>query len=130
MVYTSFTLILAFIESIRIKVVHGKVLNVKKVWSVAGAIAAFIITVAIFSQWDWYVLCLAFACIGVRGIFYDPALNLFRGEYIDYESQSTNSKADKAERRNGVNFWQQRLIYLGIALTGYGLFIISHLIFE
>lgn len=128
--YAAFTILLAFIEKLRIKAKWGEVLNIKHSWSGAGAILAFIATVAIFNQWNLYVLCLGVSCIGVRGVIYDPVLNLFRGEYIDYESPTTNSKSDKAEKKRNINFWGQRLLYLILAVAGYGLFIVSHLIFD
>lgn len=128
--YAAFTVLLAFIESIRIKAVHGKVLNVKKVWSVAGAVAAFVLLVIIFKQWNLFIICIGLSCIGIRGVFYDPSLNIFLGRYLDQDGDTSNSKTDRAERKRKISFWMQRLLYLILAAAGYGLFIVSHLIFK
>lgn len=128
--YAGFTILLAFIEKLRIKANWGKVVNINHWYSFAGAVAAFIVTVAIFHQWNLYILCLALACIGVRGVFYDPSLNLFLGRYIDAESESSNNKSDALERKRKISFWMQRLLYLILTIAGYLLFYVAHLIFK
>lgn len=130
LIYTGFTILLAFIEKLRIKAKWGEVLNIKHSISGAGAIVAFLITVAIFNQWNLYTICLGISCWGIRGVFYDPILNLFRGQYIDYESPTSDSKTDFFEHNRHLGFWVQRLLYLLLAAAGYGLFIVSHLIFK
>ena len=128
--YAAFTVLLCAIEKWRIDAKKGEVLNIKHSWSGAGAILAFIATVAIFNQWNLYVLCLGVSCWGIRGAIYDPVLNIFRGEYIDYESPTTDSKSDKAEKKRKISFWMQRLLYLILAAAGYGLYLVSILIFK
>ena len=129
LVYGSFTILLAFIENLRINAKKGEVLNIKHSWSGFGAIVAFIVTVAIFKQWNLYVLCLGISCIGMRGVFYDPALNLFLGRYIDAESETTDNKTDFFEKNRHISFWVQRLLYLVLTAAGFALYYVSHLIF-
>ena len=128
--YAALTILLAIIEKYRIKANWGEILNIKHSWSGAGAIAAFILLLALFNQWNLYMICIGICCWGIRGIFYDPALNLLRGEYIDYESDSTTSKTDKAEKKRKISFWMQRLLYFLLAAAGYGLYYVAILIFK
>lgn len=128
--YGSLSILLAFIESLRIDAVKGEVENINHSWSVAGGIAAFIVLVIIFRQWNMYVICLGISCLGVRGVFYDPALNLFLNRYIDQVSIKTTSGTDRLEQKNKLSFWVQRLLYLILAAAGFGLFVVAHLIFK
>jgi hypothetical protein len=127
--YFGLTLLLAVIETLRIDAVKGKVANVKKVWSVTGAVVAFIVLVCIFHTWSLLIIPLGIACIGIRGVFYDPTLNLCLGRYIDAESIKTNSKVDGIERKRKINFWTQRAMYLGLFICGFALYVISIFIF-
>jgi hypothetical protein len=110
-------LLLPAIERWRFNASYGKVVNLNKKITVAIAIAAWLIMCGFLGLYEWAVIFFALACFGIRGMFYDPSLNLFLGRYIDAESETTNSKTDKAERKLNIGFWWQRLIYLGIAVV-------------
>lgn len=64
---------------------------------------------------NWLAIPFIFACVGIRGVLYDPFLNLFNREKIDKESTSSNSFTDT--RFNKIGFWPRRLIYAGVAVV-------------
>ncbi len=66
------------------------------------------------------VLVLGIFYASVRGVLYDPILNILRGRSINYISTTTNSIIDFIERVGlKWSFWTERLVYLFIAmLTG------------
>jgi len=102
----------AGIEWIRWKSSYGKVANLNKTWTKVIAVALFAAAVLIIEMnvW-WHIVIYGLGCIGVRGMVYDPALNLYFGRYIDDESETTNSKTDDRERKLGLSFWGQRSAY-------------------
>ena len=120
--YLLFTVIAAHIDAIRIK--NSKKANINHTYSVLIGFAFFLIVVVLFNiigtllNVKWIIF--AFICIGIRGVFYDPALNLFRGLSIDYTSKTTTSLTDKFL----TDFWTERIVY-GVGLL---LFIILYYI--
>ena len=100
--YILFTVIAAHIDAIRIK--KSKKANINHAYSVAIGFAFFII-VGFLLNVKWILFGLI--CIGIRGVFYDPALNLFRGLPIDYTSKTTTSLTDKFL----TDFWTERIVY-------------------
>jgi hypothetical protein len=114
------TIISAIIEAIRINLSKGKVYNINKLWTytigfcMLGACLA--LSVDYYDEiWPQDVFCYIIYFAFVRGVIYDPLLNMLRGLKIDYISKTTNSIIDKAVG-NRVNFWVLRIIYLVIAL--------------
>ena len=77
---------------------------------------AFFIIVGLLFNVKWFLFALV--CVGIRGVFYDPSLNLFRGLSIDYTSKTTTSLTDKFL----TDFWTERVVY-GVGLL---LFIILY----
>ena len=111
--YILFTVIAAHIDSIRIK--KSKKANINHFYSVVIGFAFFLITGFLFNvKWGLFALI----CVGIRGVFYDPILNLFRGLKIDYTSKTTTSLTDKFL----TDFWTERVVY-GVGLI---LFIILY----
>lgn len=110
-------LLLPFIEYKRWKKTYGEVVNLNKKVTVLIAVAMWLLMCLFLKLYDWPVLAFAVSCVGIRGFFYDPALNLFMGRYIDAESGTTNSKADQFEHRKKISFWVQRWFYLGVAIA-------------
>lgn len=108
------TILLAYVDKSRIKSTFGEVQNIDKKfsWSL-GVIVAILIYLYCHDwdctvSWDWLFF---FEAIAIRGIFYDPALNLFRRKKIDYRSKTTNSKTDKKEWVLFKSFWHEKIAY-------------------
>lgn len=112
------TLILPLIEWLRHKAEYGKKPNLDKSLTFAIAVTVWLVQVWIMGLFAWAVLFFAFSCVGIRGVFYDPALNIFFGRHIDDESETTNSKTDGFEQKHKISFRVQRLLYLGVAIVG------------
>lgn len=112
-------LLLPFIEWLRYKNEYGKKANLDKWGSIAIAAVVWLLQVWAMDMFQWAVVLFAICCICIRGVFYDPALNLFLGRYIDQESRTTNSKTDQWERRKKISFWWQRALYL-LAAVAFG----------
>ena len=100
--YLLLTVIAAHIDAIRIK--NSKKANINHAYSVVIGFAFFLIVGFLFNV-KWFLF--AFICIGIRGVFYDPALNLFRGLKLDYTSRTTTSLTDKFL----TDFWTERIVY-------------------
>jgi hypothetical protein len=118
------TLLSVLIESIRIRISYGKVQNVNKVVSfIIGATLFSFCLVLIYTDYYYtpnpievglYTLFYA----SVRGVLYDPLLNLWTGKKLDYVSTNTNSVVDWIERIGlKWGFWTERLVYLSLAIT-------------
>lgn len=109
----------SLIESIRIKLTYGKVENLNKVVSFLIGATLFGFCLALIYN-DYYytpnfieIVLYSLFYVSVRGVFYDPLLNLFRGKKIDYTSSTTNSIIDKIEKRDfDFTFWHERFFYL------------------
>jgi hypothetical protein len=124
-IYTILAIILSsIIEAGRIKLTYGKTQNVNKVVSFTIGASLFGVCLALIYGGDYYytpdffeILIYSIFYASVRGILYDPILNLLRGKEIDYTSLTTNSLTDFIERV-GFNwdFWNERLIYTLVAL--------------
>ena len=117
-------LIAVCIESIRIKSAFGKVANINKFVTYTIGYITFGLTLA-FTYADyyyytpnvWQILLFALFFISVRGVIYDPILNLLTGKKIDYVSTSTNSIIDQIERLGlKWSFYTQRIVYLIISI--------------
>lgn len=112
--------ICAIIEAARIFVSYGHRYNVNKVWTYTIGISFFGLSLA-FSVgyydeiWPLDVMCYMIYYASVRGVIYDPLLNVLRGLPVDYKSKTTNSKIDRVIG-NRVQFWVLRIIYLAIAI--------------
>lgn len=107
-------LVATVIEWRRIKAVKGRWFNVPKWVTVMIAISLNAIVFWICGIDDWYFII--GEMIFVRGAIYDPLLNRLRGLKWDYVSQSTNSWLDQLERKIGLHFAAQRILYGLLAL--------------
>jgi len=120
-IYCIFAAIIsALIEALRIKLSKGKVDNINKLWTYTIGFCMFGVCLALSvgyydEIWPLDVMCYMIHFASVRGVIYDPLLNLLRGLSVGYTSKSTNSIIDRAVG-NRVNFWVLRIIYLAIAL--------------
>ncbi len=112
------------IEAARIKATYGKVANINKVVTFTISAALFGIVLALVYGHQYYntpgvfeILVLGVFYAAVRGVLYDPMLNVARGGHIDYVSPKTNSIIDFIERVGlKWGFWTERLVYLFTAL--------------
>lgn len=122
LIYPSIAAVIAtVIEYLRIRSVHGEVLNVNKIWSITigGALFGACMALSVNYYDDispadalWYALF--YSCS--RGFVYNPLLNLFRGLPVNYMSSTTNSKIDRLFR----SFWLKQSLYLiGMTIFGY-----------
>lgn len=116
-------------EAIRIKVMHGKVVNVSKRITRIIAYCLFIPVVFIGKPWlfgFWACASLVGMYVGCRGTLYDPLLNIFplkRKWWQD--SETTNSNGDRFERELKIRTYQQRALYLGLWLVCIGIYELS-----
>jgi hypothetical protein len=119
-------LVIAFIEKIRIQKELGIVGNINHLISVliAGTFGAVLWIFLYGFFFNWHLITYSLSCLAVRGIFYDPALNLWRREHFDYTSNASNSKNEQSLNR--VGFWQRRLIFLAWWLIVFILYIVFH----
>lgn len=125
-IYTILAILLsALIEAGRIKLSYGKTQNVNKVVSFIIGAALYGVCLALIYGGDYYytpgffeILIYTIFYASVRGIFYDPILNLLRGKAIDYVSTTTNSITDFIERVGlEWGFWTERIVYSIAALS-------------
>ena len=120
-IYCIFAAIIsALIEGLRIKLSKGKVDNINKLWTYTIGFCMFGVCLALSvgyydEIWPLDVMCYAIYFASVRGVVYDPLLNVLRGLSVDYTSKTTNSIIDRVVG-NRVNFWVLRIIYLAFAL--------------
>lgn len=110
-------LVLPFIEWCRWKKEFGEKDNLDKRVTVAIAVLFWLLVCWAFKLFHWQVFIFGISCLCIRGVFYDPALNLFMDRSIDKESDTTNSKTDHAERKLNINFIWQRILYAGAAIS-------------
>jgi hypothetical protein len=111
-------------ETIRIKVMHGKVVNIKKSITRAIAAALFVAIALIAKPWqngnNWFtailfVVMYLIAYAGCRGTLYDPLLNVWAlNRTLWQDSTTTNSKQDAWERKKKIRTYQQRALYAGL----------------
>jgi hypothetical protein len=111
------------IEWLRIRLSYGKVSNVNKLWTYTIGVILFAASLSLSVDYyddisPLYVLCYAMHFASVRGVIYDPLLNLLRGLPIDYKSETTNSIID-IMIGNKLSFILYRSIYLSIAIITY-----------
>jgi len=128
----SAVLLCFIIETIRIKVKHGKVVNINKTATKAIAVVLFIVIVVLGKTWQYggnwftailFILLYGFMYGASRGVLYDPLLNVFalkRKWWAD--SFTTNSNGDRLEQRRKINTYQQRAMYLGLWIVCIALF--------
>jgi hypothetical protein len=114
------SLITVVIEAIRIYLSKGFTANINKLWTYTIGVLFFGVCLALSvgyydEIWPLDVMCYMVYFASVRGVLYDPLLNVLRGLSVDYTSKTTNSIIDRAVG-NRVNFLVLRIIYLGIAL--------------
>jgi hypothetical protein len=110
-------LLLPGIEWFRWKQEYGKKVNLDKWFTLGVAFTAWLIMVWAMGLFSWPVLVFGVCCVCIRGVFYDPSLNIFFGRYIDNVSETTNSKTDQWERKKKISFWMQRVLYLLAAIV-------------
>jgi hypothetical protein len=113
-------IISALIEGLRINLSKGKVVNINKLWTYTIGFCMFGVCIALSVDyydeiWPQDVFCYVVYFALVRGVIYDPLLNVLRGLSVDYKSKTTNSIIDRAVG-NRVNFWILRIIYFAFAL--------------
>ncbi len=123
--YTVIAIIVSvLIEAVRIKASHGEVANINKVVTFTIGALLFGINLALIYKDSYYntpgvfeIAILGTFYAAVRGVLYDPILNIVRGKSISYTSTTTNSIIDFIERIGlKWSFWMERLVYLLIAL--------------
>ncbi len=121
LIYPIFAAIIsALIEGLRINLSKGYVENINKLWTYTIGFCMFGFCLGL--SVDYYdeilpldVLCYIIYFASVRGVIYDPLLNILRGLSVSYTSKSTNSIIDRVVG-NRVNFWVLRIIYFVISL--------------
>lgn len=116
--------ICAGIEWLRIKVSHGEVENINKLWSVTIGVIFFAISLAASVNYyddilPGHVLTYALYYAGCRGLIYDPLLNAFRGLRLDYFSDHTNSLLDNLSRNLGGFYALRAISILFMLIFGY-----------
>jgi hypothetical protein len=109
----------SLIEAIRIKITYGKVENLNKVVSflIGATLFGFCLALIYNNYYDTpsfiEIVIYSLFYASIRGLFYDPFLNLFRGKKIDYTSSTTNSIIDQIEKLDfDFTFWHERFFYL------------------
>lgn len=115
LIYIFVTIILAYIDKLRIDDEMKKKYPKKNISHRLSDILAILgaIPLYIFIQPNFkilYGLVFILGCIGVRELFYDPMLNIFRKLRIDYGSPTSTSTVDIQERKWGLTFWEERLL--------------------
>lgn len=129
-IYAVITVLLAFVDALRIKHAQGKEENISHGLSGILAIVPALGIVMVYydlnvsTEWKEMSLCLP-AFVAIRFLVYDLMLNIFRHLPIDYESATTSAKTDNLTI--GITFWEKRLF----AAVGWGVVLIAyHLIFK
>lgn len=106
--------LLPWIESKRYEFEYGKKKNLNKGLTVLIAAVVWM-PLGFAAQLS---LTFVAACLALRGLFWDPSLNIFLKRHIDEERTTpegkltTNSLFDRLERWLKIPFWWQRFIYL------------------
>jgi hypothetical protein len=73
----------------------------------------YIILVVFFRILGWETAVFAVVCLGVRGMFYDPALNIANKKGLTYQSPKSDNNSDSWEVKIlGEKFWVHRFFYL------------------
>jgi hypothetical protein len=127
------------IETIRIKVMHGKVVNISKKITRRIAAGLFVVIVLVCQPWKdvehWWIAIplitvFAIAYAGCRGTLYDPLLNVLAlKRKLWQDSTTTNSRHDQEEQRRKINTYQQRALYAGIWLVFAAIYELSKIMF-
>lgn len=141
LIYAAVTILLAFVDSVRIKRAKGIVENIDHGWSVAFAIWSGTLVIMLFiepyhlvnyeflAEWDINKLMQGIFAIPmfifIRMCFFDISLNLWRRFKIDYESLTTSSYVD--QHTNKLTFWDKRFIAMG---AWFVCWLLYYLIFE
>lgn len=112
--------IAALIESVRIGLSKGSVTNINKSVTYFIGLSLFLTCLDLSTNYYYelsfiQVVCYLVYFAAVRGVIYDPLLNVLRGLPVDYKSKSTNSVIDILIG-NRVNFFLFRFIYLAISI--------------
>jgi uncharacterized membrane protein (DUF2068 family) len=108
-------IVCALIDSIRIRVSHGRLINIgKTITFIVGAILYGVSLALSVDYYDeiglWHVLIFGIYYASIRGIIYDPVLNVLRGLNISYKSKTTNSQIDIIVGSR-ISFWGLRFVY-------------------
>jgi hypothetical protein len=64
---------------------------------------------------SWSFIPFVIGCFAIRGMLYDPALNLMRRESIDYVSGVSSSREEA--RLMHIPFWWRRAGYAGLFIV-------------
>lgn len=116
--YIPVTILLCFVEKIRLDIALKQLKeNINHTISTVLALSTGVLLFFIVSfkgdiLWQDLVRLPVFGlgCLGIRLVFYDPVLNLFRGRKLTYESSATTSVDDQLEVKYKIAFWLQRAI--------------------
>jgi len=129
-IYLLFTILLAIVDAIRIKIVYGKKENIDHKVSYYLALIAVLFSITIYhhvygnpKHWGWLKFALLLNTFGwplcalVRLAVYPVALNLFRiltktnpTVRLDYVSEKTDDTVDNFPVWRKLSFWQQRAV--------------------
>jgi len=112
--------LLSGVDTWRINRVKGKVANINHTVSAGLAVVVAGLWFALFgfkfSVTIWQVLIYLAVYTCIRGLLYDPSLNIMRRLPIDHISKTTSSGID--QRLNRVSFWKRRALYgAGLAIV-------------
>lgn len=101
------------IEYLRILLIKNIKPNVNHRVSFLIGFLFYVLIVIFFEIWGWETLTFAFVCASIRGLLYDPFLNIIKEKRIDYQSEKSDNKTDPIEVKYlGKSFWVHRLFYL------------------
>lgn len=141
-IYVAVTILLAYVDAIRIKVNWDKVKNIDHKISINLALYTGSATLCLWTvlnckqgEWDWmYFISFAFislAMVAIRLTLFDLLLNLFRifmkinpTMRLDYVSTKTSSYEDQHSEK--IGFWQKRALAIA---AWFILYIVYRLIF-
>jgi len=119
-IYAVVTILLAWVDAMRIKAVYGKQPNINHtvstqlaIWSGFGVYLWWVMPISLTWWLAIAVPLLVLSFIGIRLALYDPLLNLFRlwtgtnpTRKIDYISSATTSYIDRHSEKWA--FWMKR----------------------
>jgi hypothetical protein len=128
--YTTLAVVIStLIESVRINTSYGKTENINKVATFTiGAILFGVCLALIYTDYYYTPSVIEVGIYGlfyasVRGVIYDPLLNVLTKKPLTYISTKTNSIIDWVER-TGLKwgFWTERIIYITLSIISAFLF--------
>ena len=111
--YIIATIVLALIDSIRISAaIKQKKRSINHTISALLAVVAVVVVFIVDKQpFDLVnIIFFAIKCVGIRLVFFDPLLNIFNRNPIDFDGST--AKSDLIEKRFKITFWKQRVIGL------------------